>query len=254
MARIDMDKVVTFHLFKNDTDNPDSKLGYFGIYDGSRGMFIGISPKYKDQNPIILFNLGRFSYSWCNQLVDISPTLFNELFAVYEKIVINQETINDLKKEIEAIYVKDLTDTKSKTLIELKMEELKKVPKEHEILNSTLISKDVILNDIKFDLLYKDYLKTKFDFPIFVVEGYEEFELESEIPISKETLLEIKDDLILYKHLNKNFSYSIKHSNSLLVINLTYIFKRNSEDFNKHVDFLTKINNIEESVDEKCYL
>lgn len=252
MVRVDMDKVVTFHLFKNDTDNPDDKLGYYGIYDGSRGIFIGISPKYKDQNPIILTNVGRFSSGWSSKLVDISNTLFTSLFDVYEKIVIRQENINSLKKEIEDIYVKGVTDNKSKNIILMGMTSFEKIPKESEILNSTLISKDVILNDIKFDLLYKDYLKTKFVFPIFVVEGYEEFELESEIPISKETLLEIKDDLILYKHLNKNFSYSIKYSNSLLVINLTYIFKRNSEDFNKHVDFLTKITNIEESVDKKC--
>ena len=226
MVRVDMDKVVTFHLFKKDTDNHDDKLGYFGIYDGSRGMFIGISPKYKDQNPIILANVGRFRSGWTNKLVDISPTLFTALFDVYEKIVIRQENINALKKEIEDIYVKGVTDNKSKNILLDGDESFQKIPKESEILNSTLISKDDILNNIKFDLLYKDYLKTKFNFPIFVVEGYEEFELESEIPISKETLLEIKDDLILYKHLNKDFAYSIKNSNVIIGNQVNLIFSK----------------------------
>lgn len=245
MARIDMDKLLTFILSNNDTDNPDDKLGYYGIYDGSRGVFIGVSPKYKDQHPILLSNMGRIrSDMQPNKLGDMSPDLFTKLFDVYEKIVMSQETINDLKNEIEVIT--DLTDNKNKNIIKEKLEALSKIPKESEILNSTLISKDVILKNIKFDKLYADYFKSLFSFPIVITEGYEEFEIDSEIIIKKETLIEIKDDLLIYTSLNKNFNYSIKYVNGLLSLRLSFIFKYFSEDLIKHKDFLTKIVSINE--------
>lgn len=246
MLKVDRNRVKEYRFYRFDTDNPIDKAGYYGLLDKFTDEFIGVSPLYKDQTPIKISNLSNYNGSvWEHRSVALGTGLIELLYSCYEKLDTLIDIKDELNKELEQLY---LTEEPNSVLIQSKVNIFDKLLKEHEVLESVNIPKELILDGLRSEHLYEDYFRSMFSFPVVVREGYRDFKVESEIEVTKETLNEIKEDLLVYPKRNVLFNYSVKYTNKVLTLHVSYVFKDIDEDkLSEHVEFLKKIVSINES-------
>lgn len=246
MINVDRNRVREYRFYRFDTDNPIDKAGYYGLMDKFTEEFIGVSPLYKDQTPIKISNVSNYHGSvWDHQSVSLGKGLMELLYSFYEKLDTKLDIIDELKKELEELYAVESPDS---VLIGEKLGVFDKLLKDHEILESINISKEVILDGLRSEHLYEDYFRSMFSFPVVVREGYRDYKVESEIVVTKELLNEIKEELLGYPKRNVFFNYKIIYTNNVLTLHVSYVFKDIDEDkLAEHVEFLKKIVSINES-------
>lgn len=246
MLNVDRNRVKEYRFYRFDTDNPIDKAGYYGLMDKFTEEFIGVSPLYKDQTPIKISNVSNYHGSvWEHQSVSLGKGLIELLYSCYEKLDMLVDIKDELNKEFETLY---LTEEPNSVLIQTKVNILDKLLKDHEVLESVNIPKELILDGLRSEHLYEDYFRSLFSFPVVVREGYRDYKVESEIVVTKELLNEIKEDLLVYPKRDVLFNYKVKYTNKVLTLHVSYVFKDIDEDkLAEQVAFLKKIVSINES-------
>lgn len=246
MVKVDRNRVKEYRFYRLDTDNPIDRAGYYGILDKFTDDFIGVSPLYKDQTPLKISKVFNYNgYVWETKSVSLGKDLIETLYSCYEKLDTLVDIKDGLNKELEHLY---LTEDPNSVLIQAKLDILDSLLKEHEVLESVNIPKELILDGLRSEHLYEDYFRSLFSFPVVVREGYRDYKVESEIEVTKETLNEIKEDLLEYPKRNVLFNYSVTYMNKVLTLHVSYVFKDIDDDMlAEHVAFLKKIVSIKES-------
>lgn len=246
MVKVDRNRVKEYRFYRLDTDNPIDRAGYYGLLDKFTDDFICVSPLYKDQTPLKISKVFNYNgYVWETKSVSLGKDLIETLYSCYEKLDTLADIKDELNKDLDQLY---LTEDPNSVLIQAKVNVFDKLLKDHEVLESVNIPKDVILEGLKSEHLYEDYLRTQFSFQVVVREGYQDYRLETEIEVTRELLDEIKEDLAFFVNYNLFFKYSVEYRNKLLTLHVSYVFKDIAEDgFEEHVAFLKKIVSIKES-------